>query len=131
MENHNNPPVAVFAYGSLKEGYHIFDRFESIRSVQKNVSISGFKMYNLGSYPCIAYTGNDEDVVHGEVVLLDPKESVQLDHVELGAGYYADTRQIGDHICKVYVTRPDNHQYLKGQKHIESGIWEYDYSDNF
>jgi len=44
-------------------------------------------MYNLGAYPMVIYTGNERDIVKGEVYQASQPTIEMIDRMEYGAGY--------------------------------------------
>lgn len=65
--------MKIFVYGTLKSDgmFH-----SSIKHHVVNVErgyIKGFQLFNLGTFPGIHHTGDQEDIVYGEILTLNPK----------------------------------------------------------
>ena len=76
-----------FFYGSLRKGDYNHSIIDD-KNPKAFATITGFKMYSLGSYPFIVETKNEEDTVFGEIYTnLTQNEIDYIDRMELGAGY--------------------------------------------
>ena len=77
-------------------------------------------MYNLGSYPCIVLTENENDLVYGELYeYLDSETERQIRLMEEGAGYKEVKIIINGVEVKTFVfDKPPKSSTL-----IESGKW--------
>ena len=112
----------VFIYGSIKCGFYNHSRF----GFNQNTNFLGeavlkrAKMYNLGSYPCIVLTENENDLVYGELYeYLDSETERQIRLMEEGAGYKEVKVIINGIEAKTFVfNKPSENSAL-----IESGKW--------
>lgn len=109
-----------FVYGSLREGMYNHYLIKSQKKLA-DAKIHGYKLISLGSYPAIFKTGNDEDIVVGEVYKITDKDIAQSMHnMEIGAGYHVDEVQAGEHKAFVYARSEDKLPQLNV---VESGDW--------
>jgi len=92
----------IVVYGTLRNTMYNNKRFPI--TFIKNFDLVGFKMYNLGAYPMIIHTGNDEDVVKGEVYQASQPTIEMIDRMEYGAGYSKMLVEVDENITAgVYV----------------------------
>lgn len=118
--------IYILAYGSLRPGNYNHDRFgHGVLKVKKtNVTIKGYKMYDLGSYPCITNTENEEDSIICDILSTNDKNIVfAIDAMEIGAGYTSEPVLINDINCKLYTMPPENFTKYNTPIHVESGNW--------
>jgi gamma-glutamylcyclotransferase (GGCT)/AIG2-like uncharacterized protein YtfP len=82
----------IFVYGSLKRDCFNHGKFDFDKRTRfvKEAALHGFRMYNLGHYPCIVRTGLEEDVVHGEVFEFIDNECAALIKKMEEAVHYAE-----------------------------------------
>ena len=73
----------VVVYGSLKRGFYNNRCFPEGSKYIKDISLSGYKMLNLGSYPGVI---EGDSVVHGE--LWDTPDMSSLDMLESNGSFY-------------------------------------------
>ena len=75
-------PYNVYVYGTLRKGngnHVILNESQPIC----DGTLRGYKMFTLGGFPAIVHTGNDSDVVVGEVYRVDtPYVQDRLDSLE-------------------------------------------------
>ena len=71
----------VFVYGTLKKGGRLNGHLDNSKFIEEK-TLTGFKMYNVGWFPGIIVTNNNEDVIHGEVYEVSPDTLNRLDMVE-------------------------------------------------
>lgn len=108
----------IAVYGSLKKGF--FNHTLLGHSYLVNTgSLKGFKLYSLGSYPCIYPSDDDTDTVLVEIYNVTNKILDELNRMETSARYYPKIVKVKDYnvLVWVYNTKPDT-------KHIKSGIWK-------
>ena len=74
--------IRLFVYGTLKRGGALHRHMEDFGKFIGNNSLKGFKMVNIGWFPAIYETGNEEDVVHGETYEIDEDNLKVFDAVE-------------------------------------------------
>jgi len=82
----------IFVYGSLKRNCFNHGKFDFDKKTRflKDAAVRGFRMYNLGHYPCIVRTGLEDDVVHGEIFDLVDNECAALIKKMEEAVHYAE-----------------------------------------
>lgn len=76
--------MKVFVYGTLKRGYWNHRLLEKSKFVGEG-TISGYELYDLGSYPGII-PGEKKDEVDGELYEIDNETLIRLDRLE-GEGF--------------------------------------------
>lgn len=116
----------VFVYGTLKEGFGnnrlLRGRAEKVR----DDTLSGYKMYSMGAFPFIVPTGNEEDVVNGEVWYVPDEHEEEVEaSLDMLEGY--------PNFYNKHTVYPDGgHEYvdvyfmdtaLKGYPQVPSGNW--------
>lgn len=113
-------------YGSLREGHYNYNAFKRMGSTEvlARGELRGYKMWDLGAYPCITYTGNTDDIVQVEVHKYCDRNSTSIARMEIGAGYVPIDEQIkGDdgktHFGTVWVY-PNEPRF---GKEVEGGDW--------
>lgn len=77
-------------YGSLRPGCYNWDRGNRSSGMIDNgvTTISGYKMFSLGSYPFIIETGKEEDVITVNKIDITSQEKANgIAWMERGAGY--------------------------------------------
>lgn len=94
-----NLPVAVFVYGSLKEGHRLHGWMEGCALLHSEAYLYGYGLLSLGAYPALV---DVRDLVHadadgdqcvmGEVYLLPFDRFQQLRVMEERVGY--ETREV-------------------------------------
>jgi len=115
-----------FFYGTLRKGYYNYERFGGDKvfkphSIHNNEYIvTGFKMYDNGSYPCVVYTGDKNDKITGEVYHIDDGLANRLYDMEIGAGYHQRTITIDDVDGKF-----DALMYVMYKEQVDNSRWEY------
>lgn len=106
----------IFVYGTLRVGKGNFFRFqrrfgkENMYPIKVDISIRGYKIATRG-IPFTFYTGNEEDVVYGDILRVSDECCEAIDRMELGAGYY---------ISQVVTEKDDNpsRAYLYKQEEV-------------
>ena len=85
----NNKKVAF--YGSLRKGHYNYDRFKQQYGNEfnyiKTTNISGFNLFDLGSYPGLKAARNNENKVIVDIFELSEKAFDSVERMEHGAGY--------------------------------------------
>ena len=121
--------VKAFVYGILKSKGRAFHSSQC--TDVKKATIKGYMMLSIGSFPACVYTGEDKDVVHGEVhTYPDDIFTESFDRIE---GYDEDTHS------GMYLREPiqaltdeglvDAQMYVWNSRSssypiVESGEWE-------
>ncbi len=106
----------VFVYGTLKKGGRLNHYLDESRFVENKI-IKGYSLYNLGWFPGIQFTGEETDVVHGEVWEISGDTLTILDRVEGVPTLYT---RIEDDDMFLYLYNGDVSNY--GQ--IKTGIFD-------
>lgn len=112
------PHIAV--YGTLRKGHYNHDRFpmQFQTGIKNPVQIEGYKLYDLGPYPCVVYTGNPEDVTTFEIYQVTQRTKDIIDAMEFGAGYDEKRQPITNEVmASIYVFENTPSRAT----HIESG----------
>ena len=82
----------VFFYGSLKRGHYNYKRFGMDEcKFLGSAEIWGYKLFTNVMYPAVINSGDDNDIVYGEVFLVPDELFQLLKQMEIGAGYHIDT----------------------------------------
>ena len=110
----------ILVYGSLRNNEYNFKRFkeyfgEGLKYI-KTLTIEGYKLYDLGSYPGIKESVNNEPLVV-DVMETSQEAYDAIYRMEIGAGYKTKTVTIEgeDHTIYVYQGNP--------RRLVESGDW--------
>ncbi len=82
----------ILVYGSLREGQYNFKRFkdfygDDIKYIETIPRITNYKMYDLGSYPCIVYSTNMHDAITVDKLQVSDACYEMIYSMEIGAGY--------------------------------------------
>lgn len=117
----------ILTYGSLRKDNYNYEYFKSIFKSNfeyiSTTSITGYKLYSLGSYPAIKETGNVEDVLVVDLIQVSDHVKQYIDDMEFGAGYKIVPKIIqiegSTYPCEIYVYRYD----VDEQNLVESGDW--------
>lgn len=112
----------ILVYGSLRKGEYNYKRFLKYYPDGLNylatTTITGYKLYDLGSYPGIRPQDGTELVV--DVMEVSDEAYDSITGMERGAGYSVVKETVeGFGECTIYVyDYPVNEKYL-----VESGDW--------
>ena len=115
--------ILIATYGSLRKGQYNYDRFKnhfgSEFNYLKTSTISGYKLYDLGSYPGLKVSDNEEDVVVIDVLEVSQECFDYIEVMEHGAGYITvkvtDDQSKEKYAAYIYENPCDNL--------VESGDW--------
>ena len=114
----------IATYGTLRTGQPNHDKTK-VKSHGIS-TISRYKMYSMGGFPALLFTGEEEDRVKIEVLeIKDINYSRDVDMMELRYGYYISTIDVGGKPCKLYCMTADIiRAYGRDDKHIvKTGDW--------
>ena len=75
----------IATYGTLRQGMYNNNRFPM--EFMRQRTIPGFKLYDLGPYPMVIFTGNEEDRVVFDIFHVTKRTKESIDAMEVGAGY--------------------------------------------
>lgn len=90
----------------------------------KTLRIPGFKMYNLGYYPCVIESDNLEDEITVELHEVNEDAAQKIYFMEKGAGYLSKRIEIDGEKSVIYFCTPGFvKQQNKQNNLIESGDW--------
>lgn len=112
----------ILVYGSLRKGEYNYKRFKGYFGEGLNylatTTITGYKLYDLGSYPGIRPEAGKELVV--DVMEVSDEAYDAITGMERGAGYSVAKETVEDHgECTIYV-----YNYPVSENHlVESGDW--------
>lgn len=83
--------MLIGVYGTLREGFGNHEYFLKGKKCIGTTKVLGLRMYSLGWYPCVVFTGKDEDQTVMEIYDLDEEKDKHIiegmNHMEFGAGY--------------------------------------------
>ena len=113
--------IKFLAYGSLRKGEFNFDRFgkDTIKYITTK-TIKGYKMYSLGFYPFLIFTGNKEDEVTCDVLETYPEIFEEIKNMEYEAGYIDTTEEN----LPLFIMEFTNCNILQRLPEIKSGDWK-------
>ena len=81
----------IASYGSLRLGEYNYNRFKELFGEDfnyvKTTTISGYDLYDLGSYPGLKVSQNPEAVVVVDILEVSQKCFDYIESMEHGAGY--------------------------------------------
>lgn len=115
-----NQKRKILVYGSLRFKEYNYNAFKRRNpdgiNYLKTTTINGFKLYDLGSYPGIKISSNNEPLVV-DVMEVDRQSYESIYRMEIGANYTAETVTLDGepHTIYVYQGNPS--------KLVESGDW--------
>jgi gamma-glutamylcyclotransferase (GGCT)/AIG2-like uncharacterized protein YtfP len=114
----------VFVYGTLKKNHGNHRLLEKSAYVGRD-KITGYKLYDLGVFPAVKKTGDDSDVVYGEVYKISLDTLYSLDVLEGHPNFYARAKErtvIGSTRVWVYALDAD---YIdrRDVAPIALGVW--------
>jgi len=84
----------LFVYGTLRQGYYNYDRFQLARNARyRGVTVMrGARLFDLGQYPCMVLTSDVCRQVVGELLEVDDETIVdEIRRMEEEAGYRTAT----------------------------------------
>lgn len=112
--------MRIFVYGTLRAGGSNHDLLKNARLAEKDICLSGYKMYNFGPYPFAAPCNDATSVIWGEIYEISPDMLPSLDKLEgTDQGLYE----------RIYEPRIDAWLYVSGRNaprhlpEIKSGDW--------
>ena len=115
----------IFVYGTLRVGNGNFGSFqrrfgkENMQVINTDVPLKGYKMAGMG-IPFTYYTGNEEDVVYGDILRVSDECCEAIDRMEVGAGYYIDAVSTDeDNSFRAYLYKQED--LPSGAKLIKNG----------
>jgi len=116
--------MKYFAYGTLKRGFPNYPLLEYLDAKFVGSGfITGYKMYDLGNYPTIVKSNNEDDIVYGEVFEVEDFNKLDiLEGVKWGL-YERITLPVNGEECYVYVCGKKNEKRFKRTPIIGDGIW--------
>lgn len=128
-----NKDMTFFIYGSIRKGMHNHRFVENQKSIG-NAVVNGYTLYSLVSYPAIVKSGDEKDVVVGELYqFVDEHEMNQVHSMETCSGYELKQEtaivENGNKIPVVlYVFKHGEH--LDENKIVKSGDWVTFFNEN-
>ena len=119
MLSKGHDTVILAVYGSLRPGMYNSQRinYTHIGTYQ----ISGYEMYDLGSYPGIVKTTNFSDKVEVDLIEVTAETAAAIDIMEINAGYFIVPIYVAANLCKLYIY---DRNYIKDDMTpIPNGNW--------
>ncbi len=128
---------SVFVYGTLKVGGHFAKRLDSYRANSTPHTLRNLALYDLGSFPTIAPSKNENDVVVGEIHDFKSIEEV-LEIMDFIEGYRENNKENSLYIRSiininlngknksvyVYMLNENMSKMLSEKNKIKNGIWK-------
>ncbi|HTF18104.1 MAG TPA: gamma-glutamylcyclotransferase family protein [Chryseolinea sp.] len=75
-------------YGTLRQGMENHLAFAKALAYLKTETLTGYRMYSLGEYPYIVYTGHANDLIVVDLFHIANSEAEEMIHeMEIDAGY--------------------------------------------
>ncbi|MEQ9593542.1 MAG: gamma-glutamylcyclotransferase family protein [Cyclobacteriaceae bacterium] len=113
-------PLFAF-YGSLRTGMYNHKEFERHLEFVRTVRLKGFKLYALDDYPYAIRTSNhDESIVVELFRIRNGKVRMEIEKMELDAGYIRDEMEVGGYLAVIYIfEKVENNQEVPGGDWIE------------
>lgn len=114
----------ILVYGTLRQGDYNFDRIahafgsDSIKKVGE-ASIPNYKLFNLGFYPGINKSDNENDVIVCDVLEVNDQAKRFIDGMEFGAGYKIANVNLNGENHEIYEYKRE----LNENSRIKSGDW--------
>lgn len=111
----------ILTYGSLRKGEYNYDRFKEYfkdgLQYESTITIKGFDLFDLGSYPGIKVSENPEKELVVDIMNCDLNCFNDINGMERGAGYSSHIININnrEHIIYIYEGT--------ASKLVESGDW--------
>lgn len=88
----------ILCYGSLRHGEYNFKRINSMfpNSLKfiTSITLTGYRMYNLGGYPAAIYDGDNTVAIICDVMQITKEAEEVVEEMETGAGYSTFTHRI-------------------------------------
>ncbi|MEQ8303610.1 MAG: gamma-glutamylcyclotransferase family protein [Cyclobacteriaceae bacterium] len=113
-------PLFAF-YGSLRTGMYNHKQFERHLEFVRTVHLEGFKLYALEDYPFAVRTRNqDESIVVELFRIRNGKVRMEIDKLELDAGYIREEIEVGGYRAVIYTfQKAENNQEVPGGDWVE------------
>lgn len=112
----------VAVYGSLRTDSYNYERIQRIFpgnfELLKTSMLPGFKMYDLGYYPAIIKTDNEEDLIYVEVMECNKEAFNFIEAMEYDAGYSKIKVNVDGYDCYIFIMKENQ---VKNITYIESG----------
>ncbi len=83
----------LLAYGSLRKDEYNYKHFKKNHffigefEYIKTISVKGYKMYSLGSYPMAIHTGEAQDIIVCDILSIAKAPYSDIRDMEIGANY--------------------------------------------
>lgn len=119
MKNNNNNYAF---YGSLRKGMYNFHALKRGMEYLKTVTIPGFQLFSLGSYPCAIETGNEDDKMTVDLFIVTGTTEGSIHSMEIGAGYKYKEVPIDGKMFGIYLYDNSRLPHLK-DRHVPGGDW--------
>lgn len=129
--NQLNESLPMLFYGSLRPKHYNYARFfnaDNHEIIKDNIKVPGYKMYSLGSYPCVLKGTPEDKIVCTAIKIKDKYTSRHIHMMEITANYNCHTVEIPElGLCNIYVYADKNipERYL-----IKSGNWDESLTNN-
>jgi len=108
----------IFVYGTLRIGGKANHQMKKARLVKSGVALLGFKMYDLGAYPVVVPAFGSENVITGDIYLVDKETLWRLDDYE---GQEYKRIQVQSISAMIYVAK--SAQVIQDANPIVEGDW--------
>jgi gamma-glutamylcyclotransferase (GGCT)/AIG2-like uncharacterized protein YtfP len=122
--------VKIAVYGTLRPGDYNYQRFVNLfgewdfQVLTGPIEITGYRMYDLGSYPGIKKASDNDKIIVQVIGCSDECYDV-INAMEEGAGYQAIDLKVDGHECKTFLYDHDVYE----ETLIPHGDWIKDVND--
>jgi gamma-glutamylcyclotransferase (GGCT)/AIG2-like uncharacterized protein YtfP len=114
-------PVKIAFYETLRKGFGFHEELKANLKFIGICELKGYSMYDLGTYPCLIYSGEPSEMVLVEVYEVLTKQALNMiDDLERAAGYHLEEIYIDDERFGIYVFKEIKFGKLK----VISGDWK-------
>jgi gamma-glutamylcyclotransferase (GGCT)/AIG2-like uncharacterized protein YtfP len=91
-------------YGSLRRGFHNYERFRPSLVYQFSTWIKGYQLYSLGEFPFAIKTSANQDAIAVEIFEInDIAIQTEIEELEYGYGYHVEIIFIDEQPVKIYL----------------------------
>lgn len=89
-------------YGSLRKGMYNYEHFKLGLTYHKTVEVEGFRLFSLGSFPCVIRTEDPKDKLTVDLFTATPDTAHRIDRMERGASYDYEEITVDDTNYGIY-----------------------------
>lgn len=109
-------------YGSLRKGMYNYEAAKGSMEYIGTETISGFKLFSLGAYPCVIRSDNEEDTLVVDLFTVTGPRERSIHNMEIGAGYNYEEVEINGQMFGIYTFDKENGKRLENRL-VPGGDW--------